>query len=330
MVQQFLQSIGAENLEAFKTRVNQDIAAVYHENRRLGRQLYKLLMEPIADKITPGKQLVIIPDGALHRLPFGALVTDDEYFFDERFVWSKAPSLSILSETLEWQKEVVQTENSRFLMVAGDLPSTKAQKKFVNHLFRNATILEEEQANYLTLKEHLSDGQEIVYLSVHAVADVRHPMNSYIELYEENATNGNLQSLKVYARQLLELDFSRTWLVVLNACETSSGKILGGEGVLNMVRIFSLSRVPVVVASLWKNDDRRSGQIISKFFEALVKGRRPAKALHQAKKHGIQELKKDHDYALPYFWAVFEVYENSWQLDSDGIKLITQEVNYGQ
>ncbi|MFQ5864370.1 MAG: CHAT domain-containing protein [bacterium] len=312
-VKEYLSSIGATNLAAFRKRVQQDIETVYFENRQLGRELYKLLVEPIADELSSEKQLCIIPDGYLHRLPFGSLATDDERFFDERFVWSKAPSLTILYEGLKRHKNVGEPQNSHFLMVAaGDLPSTTSQKKWIERLFSNSTVLEKSEANYQALKDHLSDKAEILYLSVHAVADERHPMSSYIELYSDNASNGQLTLTKVYARQLLQLDFSNAWLAVLNACETATGKIAYGEGVLNMVRILSLGGVEVCVASLWKNDDRRSAEIIGKFYEGLVQGHGVSDAMHQAKKDCISHLRNDGIYPLPYFWAVFEVYENSW------------------
>ncbi|MFQ6112619.1 MAG: tetratricopeptide repeat protein, partial [bacterium] len=189
-VRHFLNSIGAENLQAFQMQVRQNIEAVYNDNRQMGRELYKLLVAPIADKLKADKKLYIIPDGYLHRLPFGSLVTDDERFFDERYVWAKAPSLTILYQALTWHKKIVEPQNSRFLMVAGDLPSTKLQKKWMTRLFNNSVILEKNEANYQALKDRLSAGVEIVYFSVHAVADERHPMSSYIELYSDPASNG--------------------------------------------------------------------------------------------------------------------------------------------
>ena len=311
-VQHFLQSIGAENLKTFQKRVNEDIVAVYNENRQLGKQLYKLLVEPIANELALDKNLVIIPDGALHRLPFGALVNQDDRFFDEDHVYTKASSLSIPYESSKSPRPVLQPLSSQFLMVAGDFPSKLSQKRIVKQLFTNAVVLEKEKASYSGLKEALRNGPGIVYLSVHAVADVGHPMNSYIELHSDNATNGNGPWTKVYARQLLDLDFSSTYLAVLNACETSSGKIVDGEGVLNLVRIFSLSRIPVVVASLWRNDDRRSAEIISEFYRGLTNGKGIAESLQQATKLNIQKLKNDYGYPLPYFWAGLEVYQNSW------------------
>ncbi|MFQ5604290.1 MAG: CHAT domain-containing protein [bacterium] len=311
-VEKYLVSIGAEELKAFRKRVSKNIAAVYEENKKLGKQLYDLLIKPIEEAIVQDNRLIILPDGVLHRLPFGALVTNEDSFFDERYVWTKAPSLSILAETQMWQDKIVQPQKPKFLMVAGDFPSKKSQIKTVKSLFEHATILENRSANYNNLKNHLKQGSEIVYFSIHAVADESHPMNSFIELYDETHTSGDNSWKEVYARQLLQLDFSRTWLTVLNACETSRGKIAKGEGALNMVRIFSISRVPVVVASLWKNDDYASANIISNFFKNLIAGQSTTDAWHQAKILSIQQLLKTSGYALPYFWAALEIYQNSW------------------
>ncbi|MCG8605103.1 CHAT domain-containing protein, partial [bacterium] len=158
----------------------------------------------------------------------------------------------------------------------------------------------------------LLEGAGILYLSVHAEADERLPMNSFIQLSQGESINGHSPNIRVFARQLLKLDFSNTWLAVLNGCDTASGKIARGEGVLNMVRIFALAQVPVTVASLWKNDDRRSSQLIGDFFKQIANGQIPAIAMRNAKRRLILKLKNEIQYALPYFWSAFEVYSNSW------------------
>ncbi len=310
-VAQFLFSIGAQDLKAFQTRVRQDIAAVYHENRLLGRHLYELLVAPVAVEIDFDKALYIIADGVLHQLPFGALVTNDDIFFDERYIWARAPSLTILCETAKSPRKITPPPNSRFLMAAGAFTSTKAQIGVVKRLFENATVLEKEMASYDNLKKLLEAGQEILYLSVHSVSDAQHSLNSYVELYDNHAGEGLSGWKKIYARQLLHLDFSRIWLAVLNACETSKGKIVHGEGIVNMVRIFTMAQVPAVVASLWKNDDRRSAEIVDTFFYGLCNGLEVAEALQQAKKNTIRKLTNSEIFPLPYFWATLEVYINS-------------------
>jgi CHAT domain-containing protein/predicted negative regulator of RcsB-dependent stress response len=308
----FLQSLGGIGLQAFKTRADRDRHGVYQENLQYGRRLYQLLWQPIAEAIKPNTRLFIIPDGMLHCLPFGALVTPTERFFEEEYVWVKAPSLAILAENSSRQTAWTRHEQKSFLMIADDLPSVGAQAKLLSSLFAKPNFLIKNSATYAALREHLRLGANVVYFSVHAVADERFPMNSYIELYNSEGTNGHAQKTKVYARELLQLDFAGTRLVVLNACETASGRIAAGEGVLNLVRIFALRKVPVVVASLWQNDDRLSAPITGNFFQSIVNSPDYAQALHQAKLKVKQKLQQDQEVSLPYFWAVFEVYQNSW------------------
>jgi len=312
IVHKFLQSLGAENLDAFKARVTQDMKTVYDENCQFGRELYQLLWEPIADAIAPDSRLFIIPDGVLHRLPFGALRADDARFFEEKYIWAKAPSLDILAANSTVATSPTQPEPTRFLMIADAFASVNAQKKLLSRLFIDPTFLIKSEATFESLQARLQDGAGIVYFSVHAVADERYPMNSYLELYGNAGANGHLIKTKVYARELLKLNLSKTRLAVLNACETAGGRIAAGEGVLNLVRVFALGKVPVVIASLWRNDDRLSAQITNDFFREMAASPDHIAALHRAKINALQKLRHDYQLALPYFWAVFEVYQNSW------------------
>jgi len=314
LVDKFLSSLGAVNIQAFKKRAAQNLQKVYHENRQIGYELCQLIWEPIAKAITPDKRLFILPDGPLYRLPFGALVTADGHFFEEKYIYVKAPSLAILAESSSQQASFELSRQTSLLMVADAVPSAGAQTKLLSRLFVKPSFLIKEAATYESLQEHLHKGATIVYFSVHAVADERFPLNSYIELYRNAGMNGAAQKAKVYARELLQLNFTDTRLVVLNACETASGKIAAGEGVLNLVRIFTLRQVPVVIASLWKNDDRVSSQITGEFFKSIANSMDLPLALHQAKLQALQKLRQDYQFPLPYFWAVFEVYQNGWDM----------------
>ncbi|RMD89310.1 MAG: CHAT domain-containing protein, partial [Calditrichaeota bacterium] len=296
----------------FQKRVNENIAEVYEENRNLGKLLYDILLLPVTPHLSKKDLLIIIPDGILHRLPFGALVTPGDQFFEQEFFWAKAPSVNILFQNKSAPFNSKKAESLKFLMVAGNLPSTNYQKSILSRVFNHLTILENEQATLTSLKSRLQELPDIVYFCIHAVADERNPMNSFIELFQKEPTNGSGSWGKIYARELLKLDFSNTWLTVLNACESSFGKIVRGEGILNLVRLFSLSRIPVIVASLWKNDDQKSAKIITHFFEEIGRNNQNAiKALNAAKKFNIAALQEEHGYALPYFWAPLEVYLNS-------------------
>jgi len=121
-----------------------------------------------------------------------------------------------------------------------------------------------------------------------------------------------LHTERVFARQLLEMKLPEVWLIFLNGCETATGRIVYGEGALNLVRLFALQHVALVAATLWKNDDWQSLPIVASFYRRLVRETDPALALHRAKLEAIAELSQHsrERVALPYFWAVFEMYFN--------------------
>jgi len=307
-IQHFLKSVGARDYDDFLRRCRADVALVYNENRRIGKELFRLFLGAFANELKSEKYLYIIPDGMLHLVPWGALVNQQDFFVDEKYAWSKAPSLAILVSESNVRLRPSLNFKSKLLMVAGNLASVSAQKQSLQTLFENFALLREAQANFANVQQELMAGAAIAYFSVRAVADMHQPWNSYMELAEEQ-TKSKWQPRKAYLRELLAWDFSKTQLLILNACETASGKIERGEGGMSMARFFTRARVPHVVASLWQNDDRISARIIDDFLRGLENGRDLIFCLQQAKRKGVQELHREYHYPLPYFWATFELYE---------------------
>ena len=62
-----------------------------------GRRLYSLLIQPIAGDIASKKNLIISPDGDLHRLPFETLVDGSGRMLLEGHVVSYTPSATVLA-----------------------------------------------------------------------------------------------------------------------------------------------------------------------------------------------------------------------------------------
>jgi len=86
------------------------------------------------------------------------------------------------------------------------------------------------------------------------------------------------------AREVSGLNLSATWLVVLSACDTGTGTIQGGEGVLGLRRGFALAGAQHLCMTLWPAADRETLQLMQKFYPALVKGDDPAEALCQVQR----------------------------------------------
>lgn len=313
--QKYLRSLGAIAFEHFRDRVNAEAEVVYEENRAWGKKFYDMLLAPVASALRPEHELYIIADGVLQQLPFGALVSPRGFFVEEENLVLKTPSLAVLYRGLRQPVRVPQLAANRLLYVgnpAGDLPSASLEMKSVTQHFPDRKVLLQHLARFDTIKTSLQLGAEVVHLSLHAVADPHRALNSYVELSHDRATATHPRAEKIYARRLLEWEMKQTWMVLLNGCETGTGQVVRGEGVLHIARLFALQRVALVVASLWKNDDRWSTELVAEFYRQLASGLAPQTALHRAKLETIKKLTLAPlvKYPLPYFWAVVDVYLN--------------------
>jgi CHAT domain-containing protein/Tfp pilus assembly protein PilF len=130
------------------------------------------------------------------------------------------------------------------------------------------------------------------------------------------------------ALEVLALPLDGVELTVLSACETASGEVFAGEGVLGLVRAFNEAGAQNVVASLWRVDDDATQHLMQLFYEELraEKGSRPpAAALAKASrrlrtlkvkvrggraslKSGRRTLREVRRFEAPRYWAGFVVY----------------------
>jgi CHAT domain-containing protein len=88
-------------------------------------------------------------------------------------------------------------------------------------------------------------------------------------------------------------------MVVLSACLTGRGKVMGGEGVINFARAFQHAGAQSVVVSLWEVSSNEAVEYMKIFYGHLKAGKGRAEALGLARK----EMKAK--YPNPFFWAVF-------------------------
>lgn len=89
-------------------------------------------------------------------------------------------------------------------------------------------------------------------------------------------------------------------LVVLSACETGLGSI-SGEGVFGLQRGFKLSGVNCIVMSLWKVDDDATKELMTNFYNNLLKGSSKIEALQEAQK----KIRETPGYEDSEYWAGF-------------------------
>lgn len=101
------------------------------------------------------------------------------------------------------------------------------------------------------------------------------------------------------AEDVTGLDLLDTELVVLSACETGLGEVKAGEGVFGLRRAFVLAGAKTLVMSLWKVPDTETQEIMTSFYEKILRGEPRGEALRQAQLE--MKAKKPN----PFFWGAF-------------------------
>ena len=98
-------------------------------------------------------------------------------------------------------------------------------------------------------------------------------------------------------------------LVVLSACQTGLGKDVKGEGLVGLTGGFMYAGAARVVVSLWSVNDKATAELMTRFYEKMLKhGERPASALRAAQ----VEMWKQKQWQSPYYWAAFTM-QGEWR-----------------
>lgn len=276
-------SSGVSDINDFKTISN----AVFQ----------KLMPSKIYNKIK-GKQLTIIPDYTLQQIPFETLVVDTaelKYLIQDVEI-GYAYSISLLEHNQGQQNQT----NKDFLGIA---PITFENLELPELYFseNELTSIAEVYSGQLLLKEQASktnfinnaNDSRIVHLATHA--DIGEGDNPWVAFSDS----------KMYLKEIYATK-TRADMVVLSACNTSTGELKRGEGVMSLARGFFYSGAKSVVSTLWPVADESGKEILINFYKNLDKGFTKSKALQKTKLNYLNTTEEE-ELKHPYYWAGFVV-----------------------
>ena len=270
--------------------------------------LYDSLIEPFKASLEGVTQLCVIPDSYLNNLPFHALKNSatGEYLIEEYAVYY-VNSLSALEDLRSFgtagKERLLAFGNPDFgsegiATLRGELaslPATEDEVNAIREIYQDRSRIligtEAREENFKSLSREYG----ILHLATHGVMDELNPMYSAILLSADENNDGFLT-----AREILKTELNAD-LAVLSACETATGKLTEGEGMLGLSRAFFGAAVPALVASLWPVGDVSTRILMETFYYDIENGIRPAKALRNAQ----LTLKENPQYKHPFFWAPF-------------------------
>ncbi len=262
-------------------------------------QVAETVWRPVAAKLPVGMtRLVVVPAGYLNYVPFQVLPMEDGRAVIERYAVSYLPSAS----TLTLLGGAPRTTEDLFLGALGDvsvdgwapLPGTLRETEGIARIFPTAVRASGTQLTHDRAVKALQESRQ-VHLATHGLLDDHSPLFSALLL---SPAPGQAARLSLY--ELMDLKV-RAQLVVLSACETGLGALLGGDEVAGLTRTLLGAGARTVVSSLWKVSDDATALLMQGFYRRLRAHEDPSAAMRAA----ALEVRKQ--YPHPFYWAPFLV-----------------------
>ena len=286
---------------------------------RTANDLYNQLIQPALDKLnSKTTDLVIVPDYYLNYIPFDVLLSEpgnsensslsplvlDYLFKDFNISYDYSVTLHFKNKsrnTQGYESDFVgfapsfndTKELASRSCAQDDLYSLKCSENEIQSIseITSGKTYFGQQANRQSFESDIH-GYKIIHLATHACIDERNSNLNKIFLTDDYLSNFDLYNLELNAQ-----------LAVLSACNTGSGELIKGEGVLSLARGFIQAGCSSTVMSMWSVDDCATSDIMIYFYEGLKDGLSKDKALKAAKSKYLESVDKSKMH--PYYWAAF-------------------------
>ncbi len=274
-------------------------------NREVINFLYTSLISPIEAKINGFEKLMIIPDDELNFVPFGMLLNNEDERALEKFTISYNYSCTLLRLSDSSSTEKVLTSFGLAPYASGtsspsllDLPLLPASEEEIS-VFKGKKLvgIQATKDSFLAYASRYP----IIHLATHAFANDADPVKSFIAFYP--VANDSTNKGRLYSPEIYNLDLNKTQLVILSACETGSGQLIKGEGILSLARAFYYAGCPNMITSQWKADDQATAYITKRVHHYLENGKGNAEALQKSKLDYLKDPSIDSRLKTPAYWA---------------------------
>ena len=279
-------------------------------------QMYLNLLKPV-EGFLKWKTLIIIPDEEIGWLPFDVFLKNKpapdqsdyeglhfliqdytfSYGYSSSLIFNKRSTITRRAKVFAFSPDYLNTSLpgnglSSLHGAGGEIGSVLKWFRGKSFSGGNAT-----KTNFL---KALSD-PAIYHLAMHSLPDSANSKYSYLMFDTHNLSDRDAR-LYNFEISLLRI---KSPMVVLSACNSGTGTLYYGEGLMSMARGFTLAGASSVIKTAWEINDETSMAIITRFYYYLSKGKEKNVAMRLAK---LEYLKKTSPaFINPYFWAAYEV-----------------------
>ncbi|MEM6807127.1 MAG: CHAT domain-containing protein, partial [Bacteroidota bacterium] len=320
-------------------------------------QLYKILLQPLWKSLenelsVAPEKLIIVADGELNYLPWGALLTgkpDDiknyrSYPFLEKELKIRlafSASLMKFLESKPSQKKEMMLAFAPGYLTKGEIFAGKkgSESRSCEDIFDpNFTELTQskleldkilshiggERFDSLEARENkfkeLAKDHRLIHLSMHGFIDNCDPMysglaftpKSMLEKSGEKISKDPTNDGILHAYEIYNMQLNAE-LLVMSACETGLGEIQKGEGVMSIARAFAYAGSKNTIMSLWQVEESATRRLMDVLYKHIAAGKGKDDALQLAKKEYIHRYQNAH----PYYWAGFTLIGDDKAIEFD-------------
>lgn len=250
------------------------------------------------------RNLIIVPDGMLHKFPFEALTdtADPSGFLLSHHTISYATSASL------WlaQRGLRHNRTRSFVAFAPTYAGVAGDERSATPLKLSGATNEAEtiakmldgnvyQQNHFGKQDFLKEAPHysLLHLAMHA------------DVQEDDSEHSNFHfgdGSKLYAYELYGMKLQAN-MAVLSACNTGYGTLQKGEGVQSLATAFTYAGVPSLVMGLWSLPDASTSGIMVDYYQQLIDKKHKHTALTTAKTNYLKRVAHESELQHPFYWA---------------------------
>lgn len=289
----------------------------------LGQQLFKSLMGPITPHLKGKEDVFIIPQGEIWNVNFDLLLTrnppsdnvKDWPFLIKDYALGYANSSTLLSSdynpNIKPDRNLLaysynQKSSDESSQTAGNnvakLPGTAKELEILEEII-DGDYHYGQSSSESNFKKNSAD-YKILHLALHGSLNNERPNNT--SLLFSNTDKGEDGSLHIFELYNLQLGAE---LAVLSACDTGSGRIVNGEGILSLGRAFKYAGVNSLLLSRTQISDPVTPEIMAVFYSYLKEGRSKTQSLRLAKLEFLKNT--DNIFSSPHYWSNYFILGNA-------------------
>ncbi|WP_234859306.1 CHAT domain-containing protein [Aquimarina aquimarini] len=310
-----------QQIEKFRASITEKNTLTFKQQ---AHELYLQLIAPIVDQCI-GDQLIIIPDGSLWHLNFELLLSKKDasnnpallsyllrnyaityanaanlLFTPFRDKQKDAPLQECLAFSFSDSMQSIENTTMRLASLrdaGGDLPGTRKEIRAISEIIDGQYYFGSQaiEANF----KNNANKYNILHLALHGEVDNEHP--EYSKLYFTK-NKDTIEDNLLYGHELFALDIPAE-LTVLSACNTGTGKIAKGEGIMSLGNAFQYAGTKSLLLTSWEVSDQTTPELMKYFYTYLKSGMNKGKALQQAKLQYLATANINR--TAPFYWAGF-------------------------